>query len=197
MRSSHRACRCRGRSTRAVVVMASMGQAAGVTRTSECHTRQASTTRRPRSAPGHQAGTVGDHAGPAHALGSTSKPTLAGQQPHVRHTADLSRRISRSGANSPNLPRAPSRSQLPRYAPATGWLKGLPVTDGGTGVVSHAGVALIRALADDVGLTGGLSKALAPAGVVRAGRLDAHGVAHPWQRSPAVGNGGWAGSPLR
>jgi hypothetical protein len=44
---------------------------------------------------------------------------------------------------------------------ATGWLKGLQVTGGGTGVVSHAGVALIRALADNIGLTGGLSKALA------------------------------------
>jgi hypothetical protein len=44
---------------------------------------------------------------------------------------------------------------------ATGWLNGLRVTAGGTGVVSHAGVALIRALADNSGLTGGLSKALA------------------------------------
>jgi hypothetical protein len=44
---------------------------------------------------------------------------------------------------------------------ATGWLKGLQVTGGGTGVVSHAGVALIRALADNSGLTAGLSKALA------------------------------------
>jgi hypothetical protein len=44
---------------------------------------------------------------------------------------------------------------------ATGWLNGLRVTAGGTGVVSHAGVALIRALADNTGLTGGLSKALA------------------------------------
>jgi len=35
------------------------------------------------------------------------------------------------------------------------------VTAGGTGVVSHAGVALIRALADITGLTGGLSQALA------------------------------------
>jgi hypothetical protein len=43
----------------------------------------------------------------------------------------------------------------------TGWLKGLRVTGGGTGVVSHAGVALVRALSDAVGLTGGLSKALA------------------------------------
>jgi electron transfer flavoprotein alpha subunit len=43
----------------------------------------------------------------------------------------------------------------------TGWLKGLKVTGGGAGVVSHAGVALIRALADNVGLTAGLSRALA------------------------------------
>ncbi len=44
---------------------------------------------------------------------------------------------------------------------ATGWLRGLQVTAGGTGVVSHAGVAPVRALADGTGLTGGLSKALA------------------------------------
>ena len=44
---------------------------------------------------------------------------------------------------------------------ATGWLKGLEVTAGGTGVVSHAGLALLRALSDNTGLTGGLSKALA------------------------------------
>jgi DDE family transposase len=43
----------------------------------------------------------------------------------------------------------------------TGWLKGLEVTTGGTGIVSHAGLALLRALADKTGLTGGLSKALA------------------------------------
>jgi hypothetical protein len=43
----------------------------------------------------------------------------------------------------------------------TGWLRGLQVTADGTGVVSHAGVALIRALADNTGLTGGLSEALA------------------------------------
>ena len=43
----------------------------------------------------------------------------------------------------------------------TGWLKGLTVTSGGTGVVSHAGVALVRGLADGIGLTAGLSKALA------------------------------------
>jgi hypothetical protein len=43
----------------------------------------------------------------------------------------------------------------------TGWLRGLEVTAGGTGIVSHAGVALPRALADKAGLTAGLSKALA------------------------------------
>ena len=44
---------------------------------------------------------------------------------------------------------------------ATGWLKGLEVTGGGSGVVSHAGLALVRALADNIGLTAGLSGALA------------------------------------
>jgi hypothetical protein len=44
---------------------------------------------------------------------------------------------------------------------ATGWLKGLEVTADGTGIVSHAGLALLRALADRTGLAGGLSKALA------------------------------------
>jgi Transposase DDE domain group 1 len=43
----------------------------------------------------------------------------------------------------------------------TGWLKGLEVTADGTGIVSHAGVALLRALSDGTGLTAGLSKALA------------------------------------
>lgn len=43
----------------------------------------------------------------------------------------------------------------------TGWLTGLQVTGDGTGVVSHAGVALVRALADNVGLTAGVSKAVA------------------------------------
>ena len=43
----------------------------------------------------------------------------------------------------------------------TGWLRGLRVTADGTGIVSHAGVALVRALADNIGLTAGLSKALA------------------------------------
>jgi hypothetical protein len=43
----------------------------------------------------------------------------------------------------------------------TGWLKGLQVTADGTGIVSHAGVALLRGLADNTGLTAGLSKALA------------------------------------
>ena len=43
----------------------------------------------------------------------------------------------------------------------TGWLKGLEVTADGTGIVSHAGVALLRALSDCTGLTAGLSRALA------------------------------------
>ena len=43
----------------------------------------------------------------------------------------------------------------------TGWLKGLRVTADGTGIVPHAGVALVRGLPDHLGLTAGLSKALA------------------------------------
>jgi len=43
----------------------------------------------------------------------------------------------------------------------TGWSKGLEVTADGEGVVSHAGLVLLRQLADKTGLTGGLSGALA------------------------------------
>ena len=43
----------------------------------------------------------------------------------------------------------------------TGWSKNLEVSADGQGVVSHAGLALLRQLADKTGLTGGLSKALA------------------------------------
>ncbi len=43
----------------------------------------------------------------------------------------------------------------------TGWSRGLEVTGGGRGVVSHAGLALLRHLAGKTGLTGGLSRALA------------------------------------
>jgi Transposase DDE domain group 1 len=43
----------------------------------------------------------------------------------------------------------------------TGWSRGLEVTGGGQGIVSHAGLVLLRALADRTGLTAGLSKALA------------------------------------
>ena len=43
----------------------------------------------------------------------------------------------------------------------TGWSKGLDVTAGGQGIVSHAGLALLRALEDKTGLTGGLSRTLA------------------------------------
>ena len=38
---------------------------------------------------------------------------------------------------------------------ATGWVKGLRVTADGTGIVSHAGVALLRALAAAAGQPGG------------------------------------------
>jgi hypothetical protein len=42
-----------------------------------------------------------------------------------------------------------------------GWSKSLEVTADGEGIVSHAGLALLRQLADETGLTGRLSRALA------------------------------------
>ena len=36
----------------------------------------------------------------------------------------------------------------------TGWSRGLEVSGGGRGVVSHAGLALLRHLADKTGLAG-------------------------------------------
>ena len=45
----------------------------------------------------------------------------------------------------------------------TGWSKGLDVTAGGQGIVSHAGLALLRAMEDKTGLTRCLSRALATA----------------------------------
>ena len=42
----------------------------------------------------------------------------------------------------------------------TAWASGLEVTGGGTGIVSHAGLGLVRRLAGKTGLTRGLSQAL-------------------------------------
>src|SRR5690348_18405698 len=57
---------------------------------------------------------------------------------------------------------------------ATGWSRGLEVTGGGSGVVSHAGVVLLRQLSDRTGLTAGLSAALpSPAGGHDRGRVFA------------------------
>ena len=55
-----------------------------------------------------------------------------------------------------------------------GWSRGLEVTGGGTGVVSHAGLVLLRELADRTGLTAGLSAALlSPQGGHDRGRVMA------------------------
>jgi hypothetical protein len=57
---------------------------------------------------------------------------------------------------------------------ATAWSRGLEVTGGGTGVVSHAGLVLVRQLCDRTGLTGGLSQALpTPDGGLDRGRVFA------------------------
>ena len=56
----------------------------------------------------------------------------------------------------------------------TAWSRGLEVTGGGTGVVSHAGLVLLRQLADRTGLTAGLSAALpSPDGGLDRGRVFA------------------------
>ena len=56
----------------------------------------------------------------------------------------------------------------------TGWSRGLEVTGGGTGVVSHAGLALLRQLSDRTGLTAGLSAVLpSPLGGHDRGRVFA------------------------
>ena len=57
---------------------------------------------------------------------------------------------------------------------ATGWSRGLEVSGGGTGVVSHAGLVLLRRLSDRTGLTVGLSAALpSPLGGHDRGRVFA------------------------
>ena len=55
---------------------------------------------------------------------------------------------------------------------ATGWSRGLEVTGGGSGVVSHAGLVVLRQLSDRTGLTSGLSAALpSPLGGHDRGRV--------------------------
>lgn len=44
---------------------------------------------------------------------------------------------------------------------STSWSSGLSVTSGGRGVIGHAGTVLIRSIADRMGLTAGLSEAVA------------------------------------
>src|SRR6266851_92852 len=61
------------------------------------------------------------------------------------------------GVRSPCRP----RSRSTREVNTTGWSRGLEVTADGEGIVSHAGLALLRAVTDKTGLTAGLSRALA------------------------------------
>ena len=57
-----------------------------------------------------------------------------------------------------------TRTGKPGVAPALAWSQGLKVEVGGAGSVAHAGIVLPRLVADRVGLTSGLSAALARAG---------------------------------
>ena len=52
----------------------------------------------------------------------------------------------------------------------TAWASGLEVTGDGTGIVSHAGLGLLRRLAGKTGLTRGLSQALSSGRVLRHDR---------------------------
>jgi hypothetical protein len=66
-----------------------------------------------------------------------------------------------------------SGSRSTFYVNATAWSRGLEVTGGGTGVVSHAGLVLLRQLADRTGLTAGLSAVLpSPDGGLDRGRVS-------------------------
>jgi hypothetical protein len=67
-----------------------------------------------------------------------------------------------------------SSSRSTFHVNATAWSRGLEVTGGGTGVVSHAGLVLLRQLAGRTGLTAGLSQALpSPGGGLDRGRVFA------------------------
>jgi hypothetical protein len=59
-----------------------------------------------------------------------------------------------------------TRTGKPGADPALAWSQGLKVQVGGAGTVAHVGIVLPRLLADRVGLTTGLSAALARAGFV-------------------------------
>src|SRR5215472_11807410 len=72
---------------------------------------------------------------------------------------------------------------------ATGWLKGLEVTRGGTRIVSHARLTPLRALPDRTGLTGGLSRVLGDGGRSLAGT----GSVLPGNETPI----GWSGLQRR
>jgi hypothetical protein len=80
---------------------------------------------------------------------------------------------------------------------ATAWSRGLEDAGGGAGVVSHAGLVLLRQLTDRPGLTAGLSAALpSPDGGLDRGRVFADlacaiaGGARGDQRFPGAGRPG-------
>src|SRR5260370_7448728 len=79
-----------------------------------------------------------------------------------------------------------SSSRSTFYVNATAWSRGLEVTGGGSGVVSHAGLVLLRQLADRTGLTAGLSSALpSPLGGHDRGRVFS-GLASPIPAPPPL-----------
>jgi hypothetical protein len=77
----------------------------------------------------------------------------------------------------------------------TGWLKGLRVTGDGSGIVSHAGVALIRALADDIGLTAAVEGAGLGSATCHSDK-DRSGPVWPGLVIGWLGVVGWTGEPV-
>ena len=71
---------------------------------------------------------------------------------------------------------------------ATGWLKGLQVTADGTGIVSHAGVALIRALADNIADAHGPVDSVGVTTPAHARIADGRGAPHATFVRPDLGS---------
>lgn len=68
----------------------------------------------------------------------------------------------------------------------TRWSNGLEVTGDGTGIVSHAGLGLLRRLADKTGLTRGLSKALPSGRVLGRDRVGHWPISRAWTTYPVT-----------
>lgn len=78
---------------------------------------------------------------------------------------------------------------------ATGWSRGLEVSGGGAGVVSHAGLVLLRHLADKTGLTSGYRGRLAR-GIATSPLPVAHAARRKPRTWPTTKSGPWVCNAL-